>query len=113
MRSVHKICCKIPILTVFAINLLSPQPAFHHQNKTDASPAVAINIMGSLEQELVRVVKTLEELQGNYLAMLEESEDDHEREDPGDTLYDYHLLADKLRDWIKEMSTLLHRSMVK
>jgi hypothetical protein len=28
--------------------------------------------MGSLEQELVRVVKTLEELQVKYLAMLEE-----------------------------------------
>ena len=67
----------------------------------------------------MRVVKTLEELQGKYLAMLEESEDDHEREDPGDTLYDYQLLADKLGEWVKEtdgstrMSTLLHRSMVK
>ena len=53
--------------------------------------------MGSLEQELVRVVKTLEELQ-----VLEESEDDHERGDPGDTLYDYQLLADKLGKWTKE-----------
>ena len=75
--------------------------------------------MGSLEQELVRVVKTLEELQVKYLAMLEESEDDHGRGDPGDTLSDYQLLADKLGEWIKEtdgstrMSTLLHRSMVK
>ena len=101
------------------MNLLSPEAAFQPQNKTDASPAVAINSMGSLEQELVRVVKTLEELQGKYLAMLEESEDDHEREDSGDTLYDYQLLADKLGEWINKtdgstrMSPLLHRSMVK
>ena len=72
--------------------------------------------MGSLEQELVRVVKTLDELQVKYLSMLEESEDDHARGDPGtgDTLYDYQLKADKLGEWIKEtdgttrMSTLLH-----
>ena len=75
--------------------------------------------MGSLEQELVRVVKTLEELQVKYLAMLEESEDDHGRGDPGDTLYDYQLLADKLGESTNEtdgstrMGTLLHRSMVK
>ena len=73
---------------------------------------------GTLEQELVRVVKTLDELQVKYLSMLEESEDDHARGDPGDTLYDYQLLADKLGEWLKEtdgitrMSTLLHRSMV-
>ena len=74
---------------------------------------------GSLEQELVRVVKTLEELQIKYLSMLEESEDDHDRGDPGDTLDDYQLLADRLGEWLKEtdgttrMSTLLNRSMVK
>ena len=75
--------------------------------------------MGSLEQELVRVIKTLEELQMKYLAMLEDSGDGEDEGDPGDTLHDYKVLAEKLSEWVEEadsgarITTLLQRSMVK
>ena len=70
----------------------------------------------------MRVIKTLEELQMKYLAMLEDSGDGGDGEDegdPGDTLHDYQVLAAKLAEWVEEadsvakISTLLHRSMIK
>ena len=49
----------------------------------------------ALEEELLRVVKTLEELQHKYLGLLEA-----EAEEAEAALRDYRLLTDKMLDWI-------------
>ena len=60
----------------------------------------------ALEGELVRVVKTLEELQHKYLGLLEaEGEAGAEEAEAGAeeaeaALRDYRLLTDKMLDWI-------------
>ena len=54
-----------------------------------------------LEEELIKVLRTLEELQHKYLNMLEEDNDDNE-EDPGETLNDYQMLSQKMLEWIVE-----------
>ena len=54
-----------------------------------------------LEEELIKVLRTLEELQHKYLNMLEEDKDDNE-EDPGETLNDYQMLSQKMLEWIVE-----------
>ena len=53
----------------------------------------------ALEGELVRVVKTLEELQHKYLGLLE-AEGEAGAEEAEDALRDYRLLTDKMLDWI-------------
>ena len=51
----------------------------------------------ALEGELVRVVKTLEELQHRYLGLLEAEAGAEEAEA---ALRDYRLLTDKMLEWI-------------
>ena len=58
---------------------------------------------GGLHQELIRVVRTLEELQHKYLALLD---DENAREDPGETLSDYKVLSDKMLSWIEECDNM-------
>lgn len=58
---------------------------------------------GPLEEELIRVVRTLEELQHKYLTLLE---DDETAADPGQTLQDYQVLSNKMLDWIGECDTV-------
>ena len=53
----------------------------------------------ALEGELVRVVKTLEELQHKYLGLLE-AEGEAGAEEAEAALRDYRLLTDKMLDWI-------------
>ena len=60
-------------------------------------------MVGTLEEELIRVVRTLEELQHKYLDQLE---DDNTREDPGETLNDYEVLSEKMLDWIRECDNI-------
>ena len=57
---------------------------------------------GPLEEELIKVVRTLEELQHKYLTLLE---DDETAADPGQTLQDYQVLSNKMLDWIGECDT--------
>ena len=57
----------------------------------------------ALEGELVRVVKTLEELQHKYLALLD---DESAREDPVETLNDYKVLSEKMLGWIEECDNM-------
>ena len=57
------------------------------------------DIATALEEELVRVVKTLEELQHKYLGLLE-AEGEAGAEEAEDALRDYRLLTDKMLDWI-------------
>ena len=73
-------------------------PQYH--NTTVRLPSHHTRIMvGTLEEELIRVVRTLEELQHKYLELLE---DDNTTEDPGETLRDYQVLSEKMLEWIKE-----------
>ena len=73
-------------------------PQYH--NTTLRLPSHHTRIMvGTLEEELIRVVRTLEELQHKYLELLE---DDNTTEDPGETLSDYQVLSEKMLEWIKE-----------
>lgn len=58
---------------------------------------------GPIEEELIRVVRTLEELQHKYLTLLE---DDETAADPGQTLQDYQVLSNKMLDWIGECDTV-------
>ena len=58
---------------------------------------------GPLEEGLIRVVRTLEELQHKYLTLLE---DDETAADPGQTLQDYQVLSNKMLDWIGECDTV-------
>ena len=58
---------------------------------------------GPLEEELIKVVRTLEELQHKYLTLLE---DDETAADPGQTLQDYQVLSNKMLDWIGECATV-------
>ena len=58
---------------------------------------------GPLEEELIKVVRTLEELQHKYLTLLE---DDETAADPGQTLQDYQVLSNKMLDWIGECDTV-------
>ena len=60
-------------------------------------------MVGTLEEELIRVVRTLGELQHKYLDLLE---DDSTTEDPGQTLNDYQVLSEKMLDWIKECDNI-------
>ena len=60
-------------------------------------------MVGGLEEEMIRVVRTLEELQHKYLDLLE-CEDT--REDPGETLSDYQVLAEKMLEWIRECDNI-------
>ena len=53
----------------------------------------------ALEGELVRVVKTLEELQHSYLGLLE-AEAEAAAEEAEAALRDYRLLTDKMLEWI-------------
>ena len=53
----------------------------------------------ALEGELVRVVKTLEELQHRYLGLLE-AEAEAGAEEAEAALRDYRLLTDKMLEWI-------------
>ena len=64
------------------------------------------NIMagpGSLEEELINVVKTLETLQVKYIRILES---DTEEDDPGSTLDDYKTLSGKMIEWIEQCSNV-------
>ena len=54
----------------------------------------------ALEDELIKVLRTLEELQNKYLELLEH--EDGGDADPGDTLNDYQMLSDKMLEWIVE-----------
>ena len=57
----------------------------------------------ALEDELIKVLRTLEELQNKYLELLEhEDGGDTDQADPGDTLNDYQMLSDKMLEWIVE-----------
>ena len=56
-----------------------------------------------LDQELIRVVRTLEELQHKYLALLD---DESAREDPVETLNDYKVLSEKMLGWIEECDNM-------
>ena len=60
-------------------------------------------MVGTLEEELIRVVRTLEELQHKYLEQLE---DESTTEDPGETLNDYEVLSEKMLDWIRECDNI-------
>lgn len=56
----------------------------------------------NLEEELIKVVRTLEELQGKYLKQLDNDDEVSVGEDPAETLNDYKLLSTKMFDWIGE-----------
>ena len=59
---------------------------------------------GELEDELVRVVVTLEELQQRYLSLLEAAGEEEEQEDgdPAAALEDYERLCGRLEDWVEQ-----------
>ena len=65
----------------------------------------------ALEGELVRVVKTLEELQHKYLGLLE-AEGEAGAEEAEAALRDYRLLTDKMLDWIVQCDNVTRYAAV-
>ena len=63
----------------------------------------------ALEGELVRVVKTLEELQHSYLGLLE-AEAEAGAEEAEAALRDYRLLTDKMLEWIVQCDNVTRRA---
>ena len=62
---------------------------------------------GALEEELIKVIRTLEELQHKYIGLLEKDDDGSgDGDDPCDTLNDYQVLADKMLEWIAECDSI-------
>ena len=62
---------------------------------------------GALEEELIKVVRTLEELQHKYIGLLEYDDDgSSDGDDPCDTLNDYQVLAEKMLEWIAECDSI-------
>ena len=60
---------------------------------------------GALEEELIKVIRTLEELQHKYIGLLE-NDDVGAAADPSDTLNDYQVLAEKMLEWIAECDSI-------
>ena len=63
----------------------------------------------NLEEELIKVVRTLEELQGKYLKQLDNDDEESVGEDPAETLNDYTILSSKMFEWIGECEDNISR----
>ena len=60
----------------------------------------------NLEEELIKVVRTLEDLQQKYLNLLENDDSTDISDDPGEALNSYKILSQKMLDWIAECENI-------
>ena len=66
----------------------------------------------NLEEELIKVVRTLEELQNKYLKQLDNDDEVSVDEDPAETLNDYQTLSNKMFEWIEECEDSISRFII-
>ena len=60
----------------------------------------------NLEEELIKVVRTLEDLQQKYLNLLENDDSTDISDNPGEALNSYKILSQKMLDWITECENI-------